>query len=237
MSQAKQRILSKLRQAQAQPVAHPDVGAYYHDMGASWPCDLDRLRHWATTMRSVKTEVVWVRADNWQAKLAEVVCAKNVGHLALPNQTEASLAIQASLPALAPSTRLTVVKQALEACKAEWFSDIDAGFTEVCCGIAQTGTLLLWTSAQEPRALSLIPPLHIALFDTQALHNDFYSAMQALAMNAQMPSNVVLVSGPSKTADIQLTLAYGAHGPKDLVVLALLPEGIDEAMLALEGGV
>jgi len=36
-----------------------------------------------------------------------------------------------------------------------------------------------------------------------------------------MPTNALLVSGPSKTADIQVTLAYGAHGPKELVVLLL----------------
>lgn len=234
MSQSKNRILTKLRQAQAQSIAHPDVHAYYQDMGVTWGNDIERLQHWAHTMRSVKTEIVWVTAASWLTKLAEVVDNKNITNLALPNHTEKSMAIQTGLPPLAPKTRCTVMTQAMEHSKAEWFTEIDAGFTEVRCGIAQTGTLLLWTSAQEPRALSLVPPTHIALFDTQYLHNDFFSAMQALSMNADMPSNVVLVSGPSKTADIQLTLAYGAHGPKDLVVLALLPEGIDEALLAVE---
>ena len=46
-----------------------------------------------------------------------------------------------------------------------------------------------------------------------------------------MHTNIILVSGPSKTADIQLTLAYGAHGPRDMVVLAVLPENIDPADL------
>ena len=46
-----------------------------------------------------------------------------------------------------------------------------------------------------------------------------------------MPTNIILVSGPSKTADIQLTLAFGAHGPRDLVVLAVLPEHINPADL------
>ena len=46
-----------------------------------------------------------------------------------------------------------------------------------------------------------------------------------------MPTNIILVSGPSKTADIQLTLAYGAHGPRDMVVLAVLPENIAPADL------
>ena len=40
-----------------------------------------------------------------------------------------------------------------------------------------------------------------------------------------MPTNALLISGPSKTADIQQTLAYGAHGPKELVLLLLQAEG------------
>ncbi|MBP6861725.1 MAG: lactate utilization protein C [Neisseriaceae bacterium] len=232
MSQAKERIFAKLRAAQAKPVAHPDVAAYYQDMGATWADDVARLKHWAATMRAVKTEIIWVTQANWLTHLAEVVRTKNIANLALPNGTVASAAIQQALPELAPGAHCTVMDEALEHCKDAWFGDTDAGFTEVCCGIAQTGTLLLWTSAQEPRSLSLIPPIHIALFDTQKLQPDFFSAMQALSLSENMPSNVVLVSGPSKTADIQLTLAYGAHGPKDLVVLALLPEGIDAADLA-----
>ncbi|MBO6279016.1 MAG: LUD domain-containing protein, partial [Pseudomonas sp.] len=72
-----------------------------------------------------------------------------------------------------------------------------------------------------PRLMSLVPPVHICLFDAAKMYNDFYSAMQGENMAAGMPTNVVLVSGPSKTADIEQVLAYGAHGPKDLIVLIL----------------
>ena len=76
-----------------------------------------------------------------------------------------------------------------------------------------------------------MPPVHICLFDTTTLYDDFYSAMQGENMAEGMPTNVVLVSGPSKTADIQLTLAFGAHGPRDMVVLAVLPEHIQASDL------
>jgi len=46
--------------------------------------------------------------------------------------------------------------------------------------------------------------------------------MHAQRWSDGMPTNALLVSGPSKTADIQVTLAYGAHGPKELVVLLLV---------------
>ena len=74
--------------------------------------------------------------------------------------------------------------------------------------------------------MSLVPPIHIALFDTNTLYDDFYHAMHGEHMPDGMPTNVVLISGPSKTSDIQLTLAFGAHGPRDLVVLAVLPDDI-----------
>ncbi|NCS61823.1 MAG: lactate utilization protein C, partial [Rhodoferax sp.] len=52
-----------------------------------------------------------------------------------------------------------------------------------------------------------------------------YAAMTAESWSAGMPTNALLVCGPSKTADIQQTLAYGAHGPKELVVLLRNTEG------------
>jgi L-lactate dehydrogenase complex protein LldG len=51
------------------------------------------------------------------------------------------------------------------------------------------------------------------------LHSDFYSAITAEGWTQGLPTNALLISGPSKTADIQQTLAYGAHGPRELVLL------------------
>ncbi|MFC2506894.1 MAG: lactate utilization protein C, partial [Kingella sp. (in: b-proteobacteria)] len=86
-------------------------------------------------------------------------------------------------------------------------------------------------SPEEPRSQSLVPPVHFCLFDTQKIYDTFYAAMTQEQLANNMPTNVILISGPSKTADIQLTLAYGAHGPRDLVVLAMLPENINPSDL------
>lgn len=64
------------------------------------------------------------------------------------------------------------------------------------------------------------------------MYGTFYAALQGEKLADNMPTNAILVSGPSKTADIQLTLAYGAHGPRDLVVLAVLPKHIKAEDLA-----
>jgi len=93
------------------------------------------------------------------------------------------------------------------------------------------GTVMLVSSPEEPRSQSLVPPVHICLFDTRKMYDTFHAALHGEALIEAMPTNIILASGPSKTADIQLTLAYGAHGPRDLVVLAVLPDHISPADL------
>ena len=72
--------------------------------------------------------------------------------------------------------------------------------------------------------MSLVPPIHFAVLDADQLHDTLFDAMSAQRWSDDMPTNALLVSGPSKTADIQVTLAYGAHGPKELIVLLLVNE-------------
>jgi len=101
------------------------------------------------------------------------------------------------------------------------FTEVDAGITHCRAGIADTGTLVLWPDIAEPRTLSLVPPCHIALIQRSTIVSHFESLMVTQAWQHDMPTNIVLVSGPSKTADIQQTLAYGAHGPSELIVILI----------------
>jgi L-lactate dehydrogenase complex protein LldG len=61
--------------------------------------------------------------------------------------------------------------------------------------------------------------VHIAVLRASRLYASLPAAMAALQPQSRMPSNLLLVSGPSKTADIQQVLAYGAHGPKELIIV------------------
>ena len=53
------------------------------------------------------------------------------------------------------------------------------------------------------------------------MFDNLHEAMHTQRWSEGLPTNALLISGPSKTADIQQTLAYGAHGPKELIVLIL----------------
>ena len=101
------------------------------------------------------------------------------------------------------------------------FNDCPAALTSSYGAISATGTIVLWPSAEEPRTLSLIPPLHIVIVDANKMFDDFASLVKKEHWQDNLPTNVLLISGPSKTADIQQTLAYGAHGPKELIVLLI----------------
>ena len=69
--------------------------------------------------------------------------------------------------------------------------------------------------------MSLVAPIHVAVLFASELYTTFHEAMQAQNWKAGMPTNALLISGPSKTADIEQTLAYGVHGPKELIVLVI----------------
>ncbi len=107
----------------------------------------------------------------------------------------------------------------MEAFKEELFNGVDAGFTGTVGGVAETGGLLLMPGPAEPRLMSLVPPIHLALLRASTIHDTFWSAVKALGWGQALPPNALMISGPSKTADIEQTLAYGVHGPKRLIVV------------------
>ncbi len=226
---ARDNILAKLRKANAYPMAEPQTFDYYQEMSPEWESETARLRHWAATMRAVKTEIFWVREHDWEQKLVEVARQKGLQNMLLSPQTAHGKRAETALAQAGFATR--GFEQKIEDWKNDFFANVDAGFTASLCGIAHTGTVMLVSSVEEPRSQSLVPPVHFCLFDTRKLYDTFYAALTGEKLVDEMPTNIILVSGPSKTADIQLTLAYGAHGPRDMVVLAVLPENIDPADL------
>ncbi len=226
---ARDNILAKLRKANPYPMAAPKTDEYYIQMSPTWDDDVARLKHWAKTMRAVKTEIFWVHEDDWEQTLVDVAQQKGLKNMLLSPQTAHGKRAQKAIEKANIQPR--TFDKPIDDWKDEFFAQIDSGFTTSLCGIAHTGTLMLVSSPEEPRSQSLVPPVHFCLFDTQKMYSTFYAAMTQEKLAENMPTNVILISGPSKTADIQLTLAFGAHGPRDLVVLAILPKNINPADL------
>jgi L-lactate dehydrogenase complex protein LldG len=95
----------------------------------------------------------------------------------------------------------------------------DVGISRVQAGIAETGTLLLDSSRERHRLVSLVPPVHIAILYESQIVRTLAEALALLSQTEQLTSVATLVTGPSRTADIELTLAIGVHGPQELYVI------------------
>ncbi|WP_066732601.1 lactate utilization protein [Cupriavidus sp. D384] len=161
-------------------------------------------------------EVVCTGTAAWPAWVATRLAAEGVRRLLLDTARPEGAALAQALPA---GIATQDFDRPIEAWKAELFDTVDAGFTVARSGLAATGTLVLAPDAGSPRTMSLVPPIHIALVYASTLHPDLHSAVRAERWTDGMPTNLVMVSGPSKTSDIQQTLAYGAHGPRQLWVV------------------
>jgi L-lactate dehydrogenase complex protein LldG len=89
-------------------------------------------------------------------------------------------------------------------------------------GVAETGTLVLTSGADNPTSLNFLPDNHIVVIDAKDVAGDYETAWQRLREKygeAVMPRAVNLITGPSRSADIEQTLILGAHGPRRLHVI------------------
>lgn len=93
----------------------------------------------------------------------------------------------------------------------------DLGITGVDAALPETGTLVLRGTPEQPRAVSLLPRVHLALLRPAALRAD----LDAVFAEVKHDNYAVFITGPSRTADIELTLTIGVHGPKALYVWSM----------------
>jgi L-lactate dehydrogenase complex protein LldG len=96
--------------------------------------------------------------------------------------------------------------------------DVDAGVTDVFRAVAETGTLAVRGSRTHGRAVSLVPMLHVAVVERWQIVPDLLDLMTRLTTDGTGPGTV-LITGPSKTADIEMNLVVGVHGPGAVHIL------------------
>jgi L-lactate dehydrogenase complex protein LldG len=180
----------------------------------SAPERVERLRR---GMEAVHTEFLDAKPATWPDVVRTFCEAEDLKNLLIGPDSEAGAGLAATWAPGGP--KLVLYNQPVETFKTELFTSIEAGFTGTVGGIAETGGLLLLPGPREPRLLSLVPPIHIALLRASTIQDSFWSAVRSLGWAKNLPPNALMISGPSKTADIEQTLAYGVHGPKRLIVV------------------
>lgn len=95
----------------------------------------------------------------------------------------------------------------------------DVGITSADYALADTGTLVMLSSPEEARAISLLPPTHIAVLPCRCLLTGLDELFSLQPEPASARSSMVLITGPSRTADIEQILVRGVHGPGNLSVV------------------
>ena len=161
---------------------------------------MERVREFESAARSVGAEVVQFERESLENGLSSYLEGLGVARISIDSQ----------------QVRL----EAFERADAE---AADCGITDVAWGIASTGTLAIPMTAGNRRSTSLLPPIHVALLDRSTLLPDLGSALRHMHKNLMKsddrPSSVVFVTGARRTADIELDLVVGVHGPCALHVV------------------
>ncbi len=98
--------------------------------------------------------------------------------------------------------------------------DVDVGITDVYRAVAETGSIVIRESETHGRAVSLVPPIHFAIVKKSQILPDLIDLMADVAREGTA-SGIVIITGPSKTADIEMNLVTGVHGPGEVVIFLI----------------
>jgi L-lactate dehydrogenase complex protein LldG len=215
MNRARERILARLRRAR-EAVPFPET-AVPLPLPVTIPV-AERVPAFRACLEAVRAEVHVTPAAEWPALLRRLVQERGIRTLLHGVDGPLAPALREAFGGDADGLLMTY-RGSIESWKEELFFSVDAAVTSSLGGIAETGSVILWPDAAEPRLMSLVPPVHFVVVAAAQIHATLDDAMQAQRWAEGMPTNALLISGPSKSADIEQTLAYGVHGPKALVVI------------------
>jgi L-lactate dehydrogenase complex protein LldG len=156
----------------------------------------------------LKMLVSLVYPEELAKQLVEFLRGQGVKRIAMP---ESKLLDQLELPAALRAAGFEV-KQWGEMTLDEMY-DFDAAVTDVDYAVAESGSLVIKTDREHGRAMTLTPLVHVAVLEPKNFVPDLVDLFERLAREGP-GQYVVMISGPSKTADIEMNLVTGVHGPK-----------------------
>jgi L-lactate dehydrogenase complex protein LldG len=98
-------------------------------------------------------------------------------------------------------------------------SEDEVGVSRAAFGLADTGSVVLAAGPEEPRARSLLPPVHVTILEAERILPGLADLFRELG--GELPSALAIVTGPSRTADIEQKLVIGVHGPGEVHIVIL----------------
>ena len=212
---ARERILARLHASGTEQTEVPDA-----PLPPQLTLDREaKIKRLAELMTAIRTEVHIVASDSWLETLKQLARKRGWKRMLYGPKAPIGSAVEAAWTSDGEGLpELVAYEEPVEAFKDDLFR-IDAGITGTRGGVADTGAVVLWPTPHEPRLMSLVPPVHVAVLDADKIYESLAGMMAAERWADGMPTNALLISGPSKTADIEFTLVFGVHGPKELILL------------------
>jgi L-lactate dehydrogenase complex protein LldG len=197
--------------------APPFVHAAQADLSAQFAAELQRLEARVYQVPDAAAALPQIAALLDQCQSGTTLLGWDAAAIGLPGLSELLTAhgIQLQSPDLQQGDRQATLAT---------LEPLRVGLTGVDLAIAESGTLLLRHGPGRPRVASLLTPCHIAIVFADQLVRGLGEALQLLQQRHQADlfgptSNLTLITGPSRTADIEMTLSLGIHGPPQLHVV------------------
>jgi len=207
---AREQIFADIRRALRKPAAVPV------SLPEPPPAPNLRIPHWD---RNLYIDLFVQKFENLGGKVFRVRDSSGVVAAIAPLLAQKS-AVASNAPFLRKCgvtglaqvhTGFTEREQLKEAC-----AGADVGVTSADYALAATGSLVMLASANEARLVSLLPPIHVAIFPRSRILANLDELLSILPRPADRTSSMVLITGPSRTADIEQILVRGVHGPGEI---------------------
>ena len=160
-----------------------------------------------------KMHVEGVRVEELVGKVAEYLRSAGCARIALPKSPFLErLGVAEGLK------RAGFEMKTWEQMTLDELYDFDCGVTDVYAAVAETGSLVVKSSPEHGRALSLVPAVHVAIVEPKNLLADLVDLFEKLGRDG---GGATIITGPSKTADIEMDLVVGVHGPGKVQIFML----------------
>jgi L-lactate dehydrogenase complex protein LldG len=157
--------------------------------------------------KEMKMTIEFVTADELDGKLAAFLRENQCKKIALPVSP-----LLDGLNVLKNLTTAGFQARRWDAMILDELYEFDAGVTDVTYAVAETGSLVIRGSPEHGRAVSLVPKFHVAVIEQKNFVPDLVDLFETLSKDADRGS-YTMITGPSKTSDIEMTLVVGVHGP------------------------
>jgi L-lactate dehydrogenase complex protein LldG len=238
MNDAREQILRNLRRAAAKPTeidrsktlpAWEDAAIYRNYQ----PAQQEPLKAFAEKLAKLKGEFYQAGDEIAAAKIlreliSPIILPSSADHANTPSQDKRAAARHRHAlidRIFAVDNWLTETVQAIDRqnLSSAEFAAFAVGVTAVDFLVARTGSLVLSSATAGGRRLSVLPPFHIAIATTAQLVLSLDEVMKIYQRRgeANRSSYATIITGPSRTSDIEKILVLGAHGPKRLAVIVL----------------